>query len=389
MKCPICGGEKVIRSGKIKADKVFRTTVKIESFQSYKCMNGHRFDGNTTGKYTNSFIEWAVYVYLRSLSLNRAVEIIRATHEKTILSKRGLLTMLENVMEELPTHGDINRLFHPRHSGHVAFDAVFFKWRRVGFGVMFAFDPKTFDIIYYKTVSNEGEEAWNGFAKHTHRYLKKQDIKIKAVYSDGGKYLVPAVKRHFEGIPYQICIVHKMRSMGQKVPIKSVHHSKKMGEREKLSILAFKYRFEEVILASSRNESIQKMDSLKQWIKTHPDPRFKKATNSLKRNFKLTLTHFNHDDVYRDNNMIEAFNSIIKTRLKLFKGFKKLSNIKLWLRLILLDYRFRLMRETRDPNDRNSSPLERAFAVIPNHYNWLKMLRTCLKLNYTNPSKKP
>jgi len=389
VKCPVCGEEKVIKSGKIKADRVFRTATKVELFQSYKCMRGHRFDGNTTGKYTNSFVEWVVYVYLRSLSLNRTIDIVRATHERNILSKGNLLTMIERVTDELPTHGDINRLFHPQRTGHLAFDAVFFKWRRVGFGVMFAFDPKTFDIVYYQMALNEGKKYWEEFVKKTSFHFKKQGIKPVAIYSDGAKYLVPAIRKHFQGIPHQLCIVHKLVRMGQQVPIKSVHRSKKMSDKEKELILAFKHWFERVIFADTREDSVKRMKHLKDWVKRHPDPRFQKATNGLNRNFKLTLTHFNYDDVFRDNNMIEGFNSIIKTKLKLFKGFKKIQNIKRWLKLILLDYRFRPMRETRNKDTRNSSPLERAFANIPDHFNWIKMLRISLKLNYLNLPKKP
>lgn len=367
--------------------KVFKTQIIIRSFQSYECMNGHRFDGNTSGMYADSFIEWVAFVYLRALSLNRAIEIARVTHEQDILSKGTLLSLLELVSDELPTHQDITNLFHPQRSGHLAFDAVFFKWKRIGFGILFAFDPKTFDVIRYRVAPDEGRPSWDSFISQTAAHCRKYRIEAAAVYSDGAKYLVPSVKKYFGEVPYQLCVVHKLVRMGQKVPVKSVYHSRKMSKTERESILAFKSRFEAVLFAETKPESLKKMEQLKAWVKDHPDPRFKTALNGLKRNFRLTLTHFSHPGMLRDNNMIEAFNAIISVKFDLFKGFKKLENIDRWLKLVLLDYRFRPMTEARDSQSRNSSPLQRALANIPPHYNWIKLLRKSLLLSFVERKK--
>lgn len=367
--------------------KVFKLQIIIRSFQSYECMNGHRFDGNTGGMYADSFIEWVVFVYLRALSLNRTIEIARVTHEQDILSKGTLLSLLERVADELPTHEDITNLFHPQRSGHLAFDAVFFKWKRIGFGILVAFDPKTFDIICYQAAPDEGQPSWDSFISQTAGHCRKYRIEPVAVYSDGAKYLAPSVKKYFSKVPYQLCVVHKLVRMGQKVPVKSVYHSRKMSRTERESILAFKSGFEAVLFAETKQESLKKMDQLKAWVKDHPDSRFKTALNGLKRNFRLTLTHFSHPGMLRDNNMIETFNAIVSIKFDLFKGFKKLENIDRWLKLVLLDYRFRPMREARDSQPRNSSPLQRALANIPPHYNWIKLLRKTLLLSFVEKKK--
>lgn len=350
-------------------------------------MNGHRFDGNITGQYTSSFIEWAVFIYLRALSLNRTLEIVRVTHEQDILSKKQLLAMIERVADVLPSHEEVDALFHPQRSGHLAFDAVFFKYHHIGFGLLVAFDPKTFDLIRYQMAPSEDAPYWDAFIGATREYCATHQVDVIAVYSDGAKYLVPSVKRYFKKIPYQLCVVHKLVRMGQVVPVKAVHHSKKMTQQEKELILSFKHRFESVLFAETRQESVARKEQLKTWVRDHPDPRFRRAYHGLNRNFSLTLTHYAYPSVLRDNNMIEAFNAIISTKFDLFKGFKKLENIERWLKLVLLDYRFRPMREARDPEDRNSSPLERSLAAIPDHYNWMKMLRKSLKLSFQRREK--
>lgn len=226
-------------------------------------MNGHRFDGNTTGMYTNSFIEWVVFVYLRALSLNRTIDIVRATHEQDILSKRLLLTMIEQVTDALPTHEDITNLFHPHRSGHIAFDAVFFKYHHIGFGLLVAFDPKTFDLIQYRIAPSEDAPYWDAFIRTTKEYCVTAKINVIAVYSDGAKYLVPSVRRYFKKTPYQLCVVHKLIRMGQVVPVKSVHHSKIMMQSEKETILSFKHRVESVLFAETKHESITRMHELR------------------------------------------------------------------------------------------------------------------------------
>jgi hypothetical protein len=339
--------------------------------------------------YTNSFIEWAVFVYLRALSLNRTVDIVRATHEQDILSKKQLLAMIERVADALLSHEEVDALFHPQRSGHLAFDAVFFKYHHIGFGLLVAFDPKTFDLVRYQMAPSEDAPYWDAFIGATREYCTTHRIDVIAVYSDGAKYLVPSVRKYFKKTPYQLCVVHKLVRMGQIVPVKAVHHSRKMTQQEKEFILSFKHRFESVLFAETRQESVARKDQLKIWVMEHPEPRFLKAYRGLSRNFSLTLTHYAYPSVLRDNNMIEAFNAIISTKFDLFKGFKKLENIEWWLKLVLLDYRFRPMREARDPEDRNSSPLERSLVTLLPHYNWIKLLRKMLRLSFVPNQKRP
>ena len=117
---------------------------------------------------------------------------------------------------------------------------------------------------------------------------------------------------------------------------------------------------------------------------TTQDERFLKAYRSLAYNFKYTLTHFDHPNMERDNNIIEGFNSIIKRRLKLLKGFKKPGNIEKYIKLILLDYRFHEFVGSENKKRNGRTPLELTGIIMPEYYNFIKLLRESLKLDFTS-----
>ena len=133
--CPKCGKNSERKSGRIRIEKATRTNLQQFLFQSYRCMNNHLFIPNHhQSSFTNSFIEYAVAVYLRSLSLNAVIQIVRIQMEKDILSKKTLLQFIDTVSERLPTLDDIDNIYHPKRSGYVALDGVWFKYRRRNFG---------------------------------------------------------------------------------------------------------------------------------------------------------------------------------------------------------------------------------------------------------------
>ena len=116
--------------------------------------------------------------------------------------------------------------------------------------------------------------------------------------------------------------------MGQVVPVKSVGFSRQLTVYQKHDIKVFQLLFREVIYASSKDDSVKALDKLKKYCDKTQDERFLKAYRSLNYNFKYTLIHFDYPNMERDNNIIEGFNSILKRRLKLLKGFKNQGILK-------------------------------------------------------------
>ena len=88
-----------------------------------------------------------VYTYLRCLSLNTTVDIIRETFERDVLSKRQVLDFIVIVADALPTPIGFTLLYHPKRSGYIAFDGVWFNYQGGQIVLMVAFDPVTFDIM--------------------------------------------------------------------------------------------------------------------------------------------------------------------------------------------------------------------------------------------------
>lgn len=361
-----------------------KTGKKKRKIQNYRCDKGHYFNFHTALNYTNSFVEFVAYVYLNCLSLNTTLGIVRACYEEDLLSKAIILDFLEQIADTLPTLDDIDFLYHPRRSGYLAVDGVWFTFRGMDIVLLVCFDPETFDIIQAAWSLTEDEKAYSDMLVGVGKKLGFTTI--KGIYADGDKGLMASIKKHFPLVPFQLCVVHKEMRMGQVVPVKSLTRSRRMSETTKQEIKEFQQLFRAVIYAVSKQESLQALKRLQLYVDKSNQERFLQAYRSLKRNFAYTLTHFDHPDMLRDNNLIECFNGIIKPRLKLMKGFKKYDNLDRYLKLFLLDYRFHPLRESRFKERRGLAPLEVAGAQLPKYFNFLTLLREHLNLTYTSPS---
>ena len=213
----------------------------------------------------------------------------------------------------------------------------------------------------------------------------KSEPHVKGIYADGDKGFLKALKRLLPTTSFQLCVFHKELRMGQVVPVKSVRVSKKLTAHQKHDIKTFQVLFREVIYADTKEQSIEARDRLKRYVdsdKHQYEERFLKAYRSLIHNFKYTLTHFDHPGMRRDNNLLECFNGIIKPRLDLMKGFKKKENIDRYLKLFLLEYRFRPLKESRFKDRNGNSPLQVTGANVPAHYNFVTLLREELHLSF-------
>lgn len=381
--CPTCKNIAVKKAGKIKIEKIERTRFKYIFRQAYRCVKGHLFIPNhNQSSFTNSFIEFVVILYLRSLSLNTVIQIVRVQFEKDILSKETILEFIEKVSGLLPTLDDIDNLYHPKRSGYLSFDGVWFKYKNKNFVLLICFDPETFDVVEAKI---ETDETQAGYERLINEAVNKIGaVNVKGAYGDGDRGLIKALNHLLPHVPFQLCVFHKELRMGQVVPVKSVRFSRQLTAFQKHDIKVFQLLFREVIYAASKDDSVKALDQLKKYCDKTKDERFLKAYRSLAYNFKYTLTHFDHPNMERDNNIIEGFNSIIKRRLKLLKGFKKPGNIEKYIKLILLDYRFHEFMGSENKRRNGKTPLELTGVILPEYYNFIKLLRESLKLDFTS-----
>ncbi|MBU0570153.1 transposase [Patescibacteria group bacterium] len=351
-----------------------------QKLQLYRCKNGHQFRINHASCWDDSFIEYVVYVYLRCLSLNTAIDIVRATYEKDLLTKSLILQFIEQVADVLPTIDDIDRLYDPVRSGYLAFDGVWFKYGNDQIVLLVCFDPVTFDVV---SAIWSDQETREGYERLIRLILKKlPKTRIKGLYGDGDRGLKLALKHYFPLTPFQLCIVHKNLRMQQTIPLKSAIKSRHIPKKLKREILKFADLFHNTLYADTKEQSLKELTKLLHWTDKHPREKFLKAVNQLKRNFRYTLTHFDYPDMERDNNLIECFNGCIKPRLKLMRGFKKKQNLDRYLKLFLLEFRFHTLKESRFKERRSKSPLELGGVYLPKSYNFISFLRKQLKLSF-------
>ncbi len=348
---------------------------------AYRCEKGHYFKtGFVSSSFSDSFIEYVVFVYLESLSLNKTLNIIRATYEDNILTKSKVLQFICWVADALPTIDDIDRLYEPVRSGYLAFDGVWFKYGKEQIVLLVCFDPVTFDVVSAIWSDQETREGYERLIRLVLAKLSK--TRIKGLYGDGDRGLKLALKHYFPLTPFQLCIVHKNLRMQQTIPLKSAKKSKHISKTLKREILKFADLFHNTLYADTKDESLENLTKLLHWTNKHPKEKFLKAVNQLKRNFRYTLTHFDHPDMERDNNLIECFNGCIKPRLKLMRGFKKKQNLDRYLKLFLLEFRFHTLKESRFKERRSKSPLELGGVYLPKYYNFITHLRKQLKLSF-------
>jgi hypothetical protein len=378
--CPVCKSTDVKRNGKDSKEVMTKSGKKIYNVQKYCCNNMHIFRKNSPFSFSDSFIEYAVYIYLRCLSFNATVDIIQVTYEKDVLSKTQVLDFLERVADALPTLDDIDGVLTPVRSGFLAVDGVWFSYGDEEIVLLVAFDPVSFDVIAALWQQQENYEGYKALLQKVLGKVPKE--KIIGMYGDGDLGLLQAQKELLPTVPFQLCIVHKELRMGMLVPIKSVGISRRMSEDKKTEIKTFQQLFRNCIYTNTKGEAKKNLQILRLHVAESPHDMFKKAYRSLSHNFDLTLTHFNHPHMERDNNLLECFNGILKPRLNLMKGFKKKDNINRYLKLFLLEFRFRPLKESRFKERRGQSPLQLGDVFLPKYYNFLTFLREHFKLTF-------
>lgn len=380
--CPICNSNGAIKYDKITLKRMYKCGLKSKTYQKYQCGNHHIFKTeNNSNLFDDSFIEYAVIIYLRSLSLNTTISILRIYYEQDILIKATLLRFIEIVADRLPSLDDIDNLFHPKRSGYLAFDGVWYKYRNINFVLLVCFDPVTFDIVSYRISDRESFQNYDLLIKSLLAKIKGDEI--LGLYGDGDRGLIKALKLHFKNVPIQVCVIHKEFRLGQLLPFKRVYSGKTLSKEFRLKVILFKETVEKILYAESKKRAEENFERLKKLMENEQDEKFRKAYGSLKYNFKYTLTHFDHPDMERDNNIIEGFNSIISRKLRLLKGFKKPANIDRYIKLVLLDYRFHELIESRVKQRRQFTPLNLAGVDLPPYYNFIKYLRETFNLTFS------
>lgn len=382
MKCPLCHSNKVIKRGTRVLQLWEKSGKKERVVQLFSCSMKHVFSNRqSTGQiYTDSFVEHVVWLYLKCLSYNTTIDIVREQYEEDVLSKKKVLKFMEVVADTLPSNDAVNEKYCPNQPRFLAFDGVWFKFKDTSIVLLVCFNPESFDIVDYLWWGDEDEEGYSNLIAQILRHIPKETI--QGVYADGDLGFRKSLKKLLPEVPFQLCVVHKQMRMNQLVPVQRAHTSNKMDEEIKEEIIQFEKLFKDTIFAKTKQESLDSLKALETYTQTTSQERLHKAYTSLKRNFTYTLTHFDHPEMMRDNNLIECFNGCIKPRIKLMKSFKKAENVDRYFKLYILAFRFKPLKESRFRERRGKPPLRPKAGDLPQIYNFISFLRKEFTLHF-------
>lgn len=74
--------------------------------------------------FTKEVIAQAVFMYLRSISLNSVSAVFRSWHNMDVFSKDTLITHIKELTEKLPSHFQVTAWLKPTRSGYYALDGT-------------------------------------------------------------------------------------------------------------------------------------------------------------------------------------------------------------------------------------------------------------------------
>lgn len=306
-------------------------------------------------------VAWVVYIYLRSLSLNKTVEIVRSFYEEPVLCKKRVLEFIETLADRLPSNKELTKRFKPKRSGYYAIDGTWFKYRSYDIVIIICFDVKTLDVVEYGICKSESYEGYKALLLQCWDEIAQ----AKGFFFDGDPGLIKALRELFPNVPKQLCVFHKEKRCSQIVPFQRISQEDKI----------LKCYVNKILYASSEQEARKSLLDLSSYVKTNENN--KKARDllgALKRNFEYLLTHFNHEEMSAYNNVLEGFNAIINTKINLMKGFKKPVNVGRFLKVIITDYRLHEIKESKFKERNGKSPIELSGCTFPKIYNTISFL---------------
>ena len=321
--------------------------------------------------YTVKVIEYVTFMYLRSMSFNQVNAILRAFYERNVFTKSQLIEHIEQLTDRIPEHQAISRWLKPKRSGYYALDGTWLKYRGEDIVLLIMFDVETLDTVAYHVADDETEESYTALIQMARPEIS---VGIKGLFGDGDLGLMAAIEKLCPGVPFQLCVFHKYARVGQLIPFR---YSKNALDRE------IKERVEKVLFAESKDAATSALHELELFAKENQGyGKLNKAIEVLHYNFELLLTHFDHPEMSPYNNVLEGFNAVIKRRTWLMKGFKKDINIDRWIKLLLLDWRFHVLKESAFDSRRGKMPLELAEVKLPEIYYWLTFVRKNYRKNH-------
>ena len=321
---------------------------------------------NRIGMMSRQASEWLTYTYLRTLSFQQTRSIVESLHRQEVITKKTLITCCEEVADSMPSLWNVTAWLQPKRSGYYALDGTWLKYRGKDIVLLILFDIETLDVVSYCIAEQEDNESYRQLIEP----VRKEIGTPRCFFCDGDSGLLKMLRDDYAGVPIQLCVFHKYIRIGQLIPFKY--------KRKDSINWQVKLRVEKVLFSETRVEAEMALVQLKCFaMENHAVKKVKQALAVIGQNYELLMTHFEYSDINdRYNNALEGFNSVVKRKTRLMKGFKKMDNIDRWVKLILLDWRFHSLCHSSKKERKNKSPLKLSECDLPKKiYNWITFVR--------------
>ena len=330
-RCPKCSSLNTKKKGFIYSQILSSRGIISRKTQRYlcnECKANYTNQGyNKRQKTSLQIKEKAIYDYVATK--NSLSEVA----ERYQVSKTAILKWLPQIAK---THSTIYTIQDKsRWSGLIQIDGKELKIKGVKHVLLVSSDAKSKIPIHYELVSAENKENTRNFLENLIQYY---NIPIQGVISDfgRGKCFVKLVHELFPNVPHQVCLVHFMRYINLFLP-----RTKKSRYYWRNHVL--KWIIKKVLLATTREESLEWMNRFLNWIPFFKASYHKRFVHSLLNNYALLTRHYEHPFLVTNTNIIENTNRQIARKLKNLDGFKSFYNAEHFLHIWFANFTMRII----------------------------------------------
>ncbi len=177
------------------------------------------------------------------------------------------------------------------------------------------------EVIAFRLCKGETENEIRGMLYDLYRRGLKGK-KMRIITSDGSKGIKSAIETIYPHVRWQLCYVHKMRNVSNKIGNKVKHREELMGD------------VSSIYKAPSRQEAIARYNEVrKKWFEKE-----KRSMACLKRGIHDTLVFYDYKEdrnQMSSTNYIERMHEEIRRRIKIQGYFKSVKSLNLWVFALL------------------------------------------------------
>lgn len=273
------------------------------------------------------------------------------------IGKDRILEILLSVSGRPPEISKLNQELNINWSGQFALDAFFPKLKGKSMAVLLCSDFASLDLAGYLIAERENYYSWRDFLTLITSELTKQKI-TKFFVTDGKRGLHQALSELFPDIPTQLCVSHKQRRINQIVPrVRGDGYDKLFSRLAHQAVRAplkeiFKV-YLNILVDFKRNNEYQSYPQARQ-------EKLKRIIGALRFQRNKLHVRYYYPDLITDptTNHLEGINGFLKERLNLMRGFKRVENGELLIKLLIYYYRFHKFTSSKFKERNGKAPVE-------------------------------